>query len=253
MEGLTPLFNIEQRVTYSANMSYLKEIEAILFDIDDTLLDRKTAVKNALRLLKQELPDLFKHIPEDRIFAAFDQADGRARDDFDSGKPGTVVRDNRSRTFLRLLGLPELYSKKVTAHYIGAFPAVSVEVPGAHTVVEGLARTYRLGVISNAYPDVQYNKLRGIGLLGYFDAVVLSEECGIRKPDEGIFHRTAEALGCMPASCLYVGDSFETDIIGAKKAGMRACWFNPDGHRESAGATRPDVIISCLPELLDIL
>jgi putative hydrolase of the HAD superfamily len=234
-------------------MMHSNQLKAVLFDIDDTLFDRKTAVKKALRLMMRTMPQLFSGIPEYRVFSAFRAADEIARDDFESGKPGAVVRDKRSRAFLRGLGLPELHSKKVTELYIDAFPGVSTEVKGAHAVVERIAEAYQLGIISNAYPDVQYNKLRGIGILDYFDTVVLSEECGIRKPDEKIFQRAAAALGCDAKECIYVGDSFENDIIGAARAGMKTCWFNADGKQMQAQDLSPDFVIAELPELLDIL
>ncbi len=67
-------------------------------------------------------------------------------------------------------------------------------VPGAVSVVKELSGRFRLGVISNGSPDVQYRKLEAIGLGGIFACVLLSEEIGIRKPDPRIFHIAANAL-----------------------------------------------------------
>jgi HAD superfamily hydrolase (TIGR01509 family) len=116
-----------------------------------------------------------------------------------------------------------------------------------------LAGEYQLGIISNAFPDVQYNKLKGIGILDYFHTIVLSEECGIRKPDERIFHQAAQALGCAEQECLYVGNSFDVDVVGAMNAGMKACWFNADGNKVREGDMHPDYEIAQLSELLEIL
>ena len=235
-------------------MHSTNQLKAVLFDIDDTLFDRKTAVRNALLLMMEQLPDLFVGIQEERIFDTFKNADEIARIDFESGKSGEAVRDSRSKAFLRSLGLPKRFSKRITEQYIGAFPGVSAEVNGARAVIEGLvAEEYGLGIISNAFPDVQYNKLKGIGILEYFHVIVLAEECGIRKPDERIFHKAADSLRCLPHECLYVGNSFETDIVGAKNAGMKSCWFNADGKQIQEGNTEPDFEIAQLPQLLEIL
>lgn len=240
-------------ITYSPGMVDANGVRSVVFDIDDTLFDRKTAVKKALRLMMEKLSELFEDIPEELVFSAFRHADEIARDEFESGKPGELVRDNRSRAFLRSLGIPEEHSGRVTEQYIGAFPSVSAEVEGAHAVIDRLSEVYRLGVISNAFKDVQYNKLRGIGILEYFDTIILSEEMGIRKPDERIFCRAAEALGCDVEECIYVGNSFETDIVGAMNAGMMTCWFNADGKGIEQGDVQPDFIITQLHELLKIL
>jgi HAD superfamily hydrolase (TIGR01549 family) len=228
-------------------------IRSVLFDIDDTLFDRKSAVKEALRGIARELPDLFEGIPEEKVFTSFHEADENARVDFDRGEPGEIVRDRRSKSFLSALGLPETQSKTITDLYINSFPKISSPVRDAPRVVEVLSEEYSLGIISNAYPDVQYNKLKGIGLLEYFDVIILSEEIGIRKPEKAIFLKAAELLGNAPSECLFVGDSFDTDVVGSAESGMRSCWFNPEGEPITDVGIQPDYVISSLTELLSIL
>jgi HAD superfamily hydrolase (TIGR01549 family) len=248
-------FNLDiiNHITYSALMNPIKGLKAVLFDIDDTLFDRRTAVKNALRFMMERLPELFTDIPQERVFLAFKDADEQARLAFENGAAGEGIRDNRSREFLRALDLPEHFSEQVTEHYVAAFPAASAEVKDARRIVEMLSRIYKLGVISNAFPDVQYKKLEGIGILEYFQIIILSEELGVRKPDEKIFQEAAAALNCSLKECLYVGNSFQTDIVGAMRAGMKACWFNAEGIRMHPGDSKPDFVITRLSELLQIL
>ena len=90
-----------------AQMKMREIIKSVLFDIDDTLFDRKVAVKKALRRMASELPELFKEISEENVFSSFHEADESARVEFDRGAPGEIVRDRRSKAFLSSLGLSE--------------------------------------------------------------------------------------------------------------------------------------------------
>ncbi len=234
-------------------MNKLDDIKAVLFDIDDTLFDRKTAVRKALLRTADNIPDLFSNIPEEKIFLAFQEADEYAQLEFDKGVSGDTVRDVRSRAFLRILNLPEELSRQITEQYIGAYPDVSSPVQGAGKVVEKLSEKFVLGIITNAFPDVQYHKLEGIGVRKFFQIILVSEEIGMRKPDTAIFLRAANLLRKEPFECLFVGDSYNTDIIGAKKSGMKACWFNCDNKQVHDEAVKPDLEITTLSQLLNIL
>ncbi|MDR0585859.1 MAG: HAD family hydrolase [Treponema sp.] len=78
---------------------------------------------------------------------------------------------------------------------------------------------FRLGLLSDFPPR---RKLELLGLDGFFDAVFSTEELGVLKPDPAPFVKLASAMGLPPEDILYVGNNPHYDIIGAKKAGMRA-------------------------------
>jgi putative hydrolase of the HAD superfamily len=90
----------------------------------------------------------------------------------------------------------------------------------------------RLAIISNAFPN-QRVKLRGLDLEKYFENIILSSEVGFPKPDRRIFEVALAKLGVAPEESLYVGDSYEKDIVGAKNAGMKAVLV--DRLKESLG------------------
>ena len=101
--------------------------------------------------------------------------------------------------------------------------------------------------------DVQYTKLETMGLRDLFSCVVLSEEFGIRKPDSKIFHHAVSLLYLQPAECLYVGDSYIHDVIGAKNAGLLVCWLNSESLKPPDENIKPDFIVNKLEELLGLL
>ena len=100
---------------------------------------------------------------------------------------------------------------------------VPPDVPAA---LEGLKPRFRLSVISNANGTVR-EKLRRVGLLGYFDTVLDSHEEGIEKPDPRIFRAALERTGARPEHSLYVGDMYHIDVAGARAAGMEVFLLDP--------------------------
>ena len=117
-------------------------------------------------------------------------------------------------------------------------------------VIKKLSSVLKVGVVSNGFVDIQYYKLEAIGIKNFLDCIILSDEVGIRKPNPKIFLKAAECLDINTGNCLYVGDSYEYDIIGSKKAGMISCWLNRKNIRLNHMDVKPDIEIKKLNELL---
>jgi HAD superfamily hydrolase (TIGR01509 family) len=226
-----------------------KNIKVVLFDVDETLFDRSLAQRNVLKLMVQQLPYVFSALEPERIVEAFLESDRITTEDFNTGAPSEGSREIRSKLFMQLLGIPEEHATTITEIYVRDYPMVKAPVAGAITVVKALSRKFSLGVVSNGFPDVQYRKLETMGLRDIFSCIVLSEEFGIRKPDAKIFHHATSLLNVQPSECLYVGDSYTNDVIGAKTAGMLACWLNRESLKPQDEVIKADFIISKLEEL----
>jgi len=227
----------------------MNNIKAVLFDIDDTLFDRNAAQSIVLELIIKRFPEIFSGLEMEDIEAAFIESDNVTSRDFNAGAPSEGLRDIRSRLFLKLLGIKEDYADAITEMYVRDYPKVNTPVAGAVALVKELRNRFKAGVVSNGFPDVQYQKLETIGLLHEFSCIVLSEEIGIRKPAPGIFTHAAAVLNVPPVECLYVGNSYDSDIVGAKNAGMLACWFNRESMTADNKGIETDFVISELAEL----
>jgi HAD superfamily hydrolase (TIGR01549 family) len=90
----------------------------------------------------------------------------------------------------------------------------------AETLAELAARRYRMAVVSNADGRVR-GLLEAAGVLPWLEFVVDSAEVGLEKPDPRIFHAATDRLGLPPAACAYVGDIYEIDVEGARRAGLQ--------------------------------
>ena len=89
------------------------------------------------------------------------------------------------------------------------------------------ARGYRLAVVSNTMDGRARERIAGASLLTALEFVVDSHEMGIEKPDPRIFAYAASRLALAPSACLYVGDLFSVDVVGARGAGMHAALIDP--------------------------
>ncbi len=83
---------------------------------------------------------------------------------------------------------------------------------------------YKLGIVTNGVPDLQREKLQGSMLQDRFQAIAVSGELDIGKPQRGIFDHICQELGVEPSACVMVGDNPERDVAGAASAGMKSVW-----------------------------
>lgn len=103
------------------------------------------------------------------------------------------------------------------------------------------AAGYGLGVVSNSDGRVA-EALEAVGLAQFFGVVIDSKLVGYEKPDPRIFLPALASLGVTPAEALYVGDLYEVDVVGARRAGMAAVLLDPAGlHASRDVPTAPDV------------
>jgi len=88
------------------------------------------------------------------------------------------------------------------------------------------ARGYRLAIISNADGQVP-EAMAKLGIDQYFDHIVDSALVGVEKPDSRIFAMAVEKLHLPAAACLYVGDHYDNDVLGARNAGLVPLLLDP--------------------------
>jgi FMN phosphatase YigB (HAD superfamily) len=115
--------------------------------------------------------------------------------------------------------------------------------PDTPALLDGVrALGLRSAVAANTFdpPGLFRADLLAQGIGGRVDAVVLSCEVGVRKPDPRFFAAVAEALGVEPGEAMFVGDSMRDDVLGAAAAGMPAClatWYRRDPESRGRGVT----------------
>ena len=111
---------------------------------------------------------------------------------------------------------------------------------------------YKLGVVSNFYGNVPVI-LDEMGLSQFLDVIIDSERIGVRKPDPRIFIKAIEALKVNPSDTVFVGDSYERDMIPCKRLGMKVVWLKGPKPRIPENPLPVDAEISNFTQLERLL
>ncbi len=205
------------------------DIQAVLFDLDDTLVDFQYSRRLGLRAVQELLPDLAP-VPLEELELVHDlelhanyllTLDGSLSDD--------DARLERIRGICSRYGLwpdDETVAGAASA-YACAQQSNPRLVPGVPELLDALRGQVWIGVVTNGPSGRQRDKLEFLGIRAdALDALAISEEVGAAKPDPPIFRYALEQLEVAPEQTTMVGDSWENDILGALGMGMTAVWLN---------------------------
>ncbi|MEM7737830.1 MAG: HAD family hydrolase [Deinococcota bacterium] len=213
-------------------------LDAIIFDLDNTLLDRTRTFTTFLHKQHVRFADELVNIPvkvfvetvlkyDNNGYAAKPDMYGQACADWSIDLRDSLVND--------------FYE-----HY-GYNPILN---EGALELLTSLKQTYKLGLITNGKSKGQNAKIDGAGIRNYFMSVHISEAEGVAKPDPRIFERCLQRLDIPAERAVYVGDHPDKDVAGAQDAGLKAVWIRTPHYAEPAFA---DAVINTLADLPDVL
>ena len=118
-------------------------------------------------------------------------------------------------------------------------------LPGAAETVRAMAKKYPLTIISNGFKEVQYYKFAHSGLADCFAHTIISEEVGINKPQPEIFRIALQMNGVRADEAVMIGDSYSSDIAGAKNAGIDQIWLHEGETEETATYIVPSLAKVC--------
>ena len=214
---------------------------AILFDLDDTLLDDRGAQE-------AYLGDLYSNHRSEiqRSEADFRLEWRRAIDrHFQRYVKGEISLAEQRRARVRDAfdgpAMTDVAADRIVSEFIAGYEASWRLFPDVLSALDHL-KSIPLGIITNGNPDQQRAKLRRTGILDRFAIVVVSEEVGHAKPSARIFHHACNQLGREPMDCVFVGDDWEKDVEGARGAGLRPIWMSRfGGHIDRGNAPIPTI------------
>lgn len=202
----------------------MTEIRGVFFDLYGTLLcygDMEAAGDSWFRAICRELTAYGRAFDEEaliRICREFTlQPEPPVQDD------GLTVYERRIRDLCLALdvelSLAEL--QQISAASVAAWHAHTPLDPAAKSVLGELQGRYKLALISNFdHPPHVHRLLAELALRPFFDAVVVSGDVGVKKPDPAIFVPALEQTGLAAEEALFIGDSPEDDVAGARAAGL---------------------------------
>lgn len=211
-------------------------LKAVIFDLDDTLYDYHSLHIEAVKALEAYTCAHY-NITGEKFRALF----AAAKEDTKRILEGTGASHNRL-----------LYCQKIL-EYLGASPVenalemyeiywgyilkhMKLRDGAPELICECKKRAVKIGICSDLTAHIQHRKLRALGIAPLIDALVTSEEAGAEKPDSRMFAMILEKLNCQPNEALFIGDSLERDVCGAKRFGITALWFGGSGRDNAVAA-----------------
>ena len=236
------------------------DIRALLFDVNGTLIDIET---------DEGLDEIYRAIGHFLMYQGISIHRGEVRDLYFQ-----IMRQQREssaevfaewdavevwRELLRLKASD--YTRSLPLDKQAQLPLFLAELhrgiarkrlrlyPQVAETLDALRSRYRMAVVSDAQSAYAVPELRAVGILPYFDPVIVSGDYGYRKPDSRLFQKALDALGVQPEQALYIGNDLYHDIHGAQQVGMKAIYVSYDQSNPIYRTTEPDYIIYRFAEL----
>ncbi len=215
-------------------------IKAILFDLDNTLIDfltfKKETAKAAAKAMKEQGLPLDEIKAYGRIFSIYDEKGIEYQKTFyDVIKPF----DLEINTAERIQQAAILAYLKKKFEVLRPYPMVK-------PVLAKLRKNHKLGIVTDAPRNKAWQRLVLTGLENEFDLVITHQDTMEVKPHPSPFYLALQRLNILAPACLFVGDNPEKDIRGAKEIGMLTCWARYGSMKKDSDA---DFVIDSFAEL----
>ncbi len=206
-----------------------KKYKSVFFDLDNTLWDFERNSEETLKIVFtdygikeslctfKEFHEKYKQVNE-MCWKAY-------REKLLTKQELIVKRFKDTFGFFAIEGIDPL---KFNNDYLDEMPNQTLLVDGTIEVLDYLSiKKYRLFIITNGFSEVQYKKMKKTNIYSYFEKVFISEEVKSPKPNKEIFEHALKSTNSSKKYSLMIGDSWESDIIGAKNFGLDQIHFYP--------------------------
>ncbi|MGN0779541.1 MAG: YjjG family noncanonical pyrimidine nucleotidase [Aristaeellaceae bacterium] len=219
----------------------------LLVDNDNTLMDFTAAEHHALRaaLTARGLP------PDDAICSLYSRINDSLWKALERGETTQkALKVERFRRLLAQLGRAELDAEATASLYEQYLSTRADLLPGAVELLTAVHGQMKIALVSNGVSVIQRGRLSRCPFTPLLDAVIISEEIGISKPDPAMVFAALDALGCQDKSeAILLGDSLTADIAAATRAGIDSIHLNP----KSPPSLLPTYTVTTLSEAQQLL
>lgn len=226
----------------------LEGVEAVLLDVDDTIVDTREAMVVAGT---EAAAAIWPHRPDDHRAMARRYYDDPERW-FPRYASGDVAFDDmragRLAEVATAFGLdvPSDAHRSFEDAYAPAFRSAQRLFPDVPALLDAVDRVgLPVALLTNSALSPTRVKLEALDLVERFDVVVTTDTLGFGKPDPRVYVEACRLVGVEPARVVCVGDSLEWDVLGAEAAGLRAVWLD----RAGRGTTEEVASVRRLDEL----
>jgi putative hydrolase of the HAD superfamily len=201
-------------------------IEAVFFDLDDTLFDATGLAEKARRAAIESMIEKgLTGVTADQGYEILREIVEEFGSNYDSHFTMFLKRLNQPSA--KLVSVAVITYHKIKVQEIKLYPDVFEFLQNIRN-----QSSCMLGIITDGLALKQYEKVLRLGIDSFFSNVFISDEIGIRKPNPKMYAWALEKTKFVPERTLYVGDRFDYDIVPAKKIGMKTCLIHRNGKHD---------------------
>jgi putative hydrolase of the HAD superfamily len=204
----------------------------IYFDLDDTLLDHKSAEKKALGDIHEHF-DCFNGSTSEELFEVYRKINSKQWKLYSEGKVDREqLQRNRFQLTLNELGIGGNNYSEIGSQYMKFYRNHWEWITGAEAAFQSIRSKFNTGILTNGFSETQKAKFERFDLYSKVSHLVISEDVGHLKPHPKIFEHATDVTGLSPGEILYIGDSYNSDVIGGTSFGWNVAWFTTNGTAE---------------------
>lgn len=215
-------------------------IRAILFDLDETLIDRAETMRRFL-------------LGQHNLFPALQGCSGSEFAAACAGYQQNGYADKLAAyaSGCRDLGLGNAgVAEELFEDFKARYGTEPVAFAGVSETLSKLHGSYRMGLVSNGRTKGQRAKINACGIAPFFSSVFISEASGCKKPNHAIFLACLKELSVLPGEAVFVGDNPHADMEPARSLGMRGVWLRNENF---PAPTFCDGVIDAIQELPQLI
>jgi putative hydrolase of the HAD superfamily len=228
----------------------LPNVEGLLFDLDDTITDFRTASDVAFTRVFGDIASEHGVTVERMRSVYMDLFEEYYTMHLEGDINLEEFRVYRFSRMFELLGLPVDDSfLDLCVDFETRYGEALSTFPDALDVLAELGEAYPMALITNGPTDAQWFKIGKFGLDKVFDVVLVSGQIGIAKPDPGIFYVAMSGIHSEHSNTVMVGNSLEHDFQGAINARCRFVWANHLRAPLPPGWPEPAAVVTGFREL----
>ena len=200
MKTITDILDVEKQ---------LKDIDAVIFDLDDTLYSEKDYVRSGYAKVAEAFPEIENMAS--KLWSAFENNEQAI--DYVLRSEGMMTKANHA---------------KALSIYRNHFPDINL-YDGVREMIERISNSRFVGLITDGRPEGQRNKIKALGLDSIIDCIIITDELGgieYRKPNTFAVELMQKKANVGFERMIYIGDNIAKDFIGPEKCGMNTLYFS---------------------------
>ncbi len=220
-------------------------VKAVIFDLDNTLIDFLKMKKIACSAAVDAMLDAGLRLPRKKVLKDLYDLYWKVGIE-DQTIFQKFLKKEIGRIDYRMLAYAIVAYRRVKQGFLTPYPGAK------DTLIRLKEKGLKLAIVSDAPKLQAWTRLASMKLDDFFDVVVALEDTGRKKPHRLPFRAALKELKIKPSECLMIGDNPPRDILGAKKLGMRTC-LAKYGLTYKADRVKADFTIRNIRELVKVI